>query len=143
LRSGHCRRRRERHRRDRRRRVGFRRIPAQQKEIALNRAIRIIAGHFDRREAATLIALSLASAVTEGVGLILLVPILAVLSSDTVLPGTLGKLASLLGGQQSLGLLLLAFVALVFLRALLNQLFKWAKSHDQRTYLLYLVIVNI
>lgn len=47
-------------------------------------------------------------------------PILAVLSSDTVLPGTLGKLANFLGGQQSLGLLLLAFVALIFLRSLLN-----------------------
>lgn len=69
---------------------------------------------------AALVALSLGSAATEGIGLILLVPILAVLSDNTALPGTLGKFSAMLGGPQSLGILLLAFVALVFLRALLN-----------------------
>lgn len=69
---------------------------------------------------AALVALSLGSAATEGIGLILLVPILAVLSNNAELPGTLGRFAAMLGGQNSLGLLLLAFVALVFLRALLN-----------------------
>lgn len=69
---------------------------------------------------AALVALSLGSAATEGIGLILLVPILAVLSNNAALPGVLGRFATMLGGQHSLGLLLLAFVALVFLRALLN-----------------------
>lgn len=69
---------------------------------------------------AALVALSLGSAATEGIGLILLVPILAVLSNNAELPGALGRFATMLGGQHSLGLLLLAFVALVFLRALLN-----------------------
>lgn len=50
----------------------------------------------------------------------LLVPILAVISESSALPGPLGHFAAMLGGRAALGPLLLAFVALVGMRGLLN-----------------------
>nr|WP_246385791.1 ABC transporter ATP-binding protein [Novosphingobium hassiacum] len=64
--------------------------------------------------------MTIGSAATEGIGLVLLVPIVAVLSNTSALPSSLGNFASLLGGKDSLGPLLLAFVVLIGLRALLN-----------------------
>lgn len=50
----------------------------------------------------------------------LLVPILAVISESSALPGPLGHFAAMLGGRAALGPLLLAFVGLVGMRGLLN-----------------------
>ena len=72
-----------------------------------------------RRRAAGLLALMIAAALTEGLGLIMLVPLLAVLAPGAA-PGG-GKLAALLdktGLPLALGPLLVMFVALVALRAL-------------------------
>jgi len=72
-----------------------------------------------RRRAAGLFALMIAAALTEGLGLIMLVPLLAVLAPGAA-PGG-GKLAALLestGLPLALGPLLAVFVALVALRAL-------------------------
>ena len=72
-----------------------------------------------RRRTAALFALMIAAALTEGVGLVMLVPLLAVLA-----PGSApaGKLAAMLGGiglPLALGPLLGLFVALVVVRALI------------------------
>lgn len=53
-------------------------------------------------------------------GLILLVPILAVMSDETATSGMFGDLAAIFGGRQSLGPLLILFVLLMALRGGLN-----------------------
>ena len=65
---------------------------------------------------ALILALMLTSALTEGIGLILLVPVLQSLDAGGAGAGGLGGLVPL--GSQPLGVLLAAFVALVALRAL-------------------------
>lgn len=64
--------------------------------------------------------LSLASAATESIGLVLLVPILGIISGAATLPPALAGFAALGKDAHGLDLLLLIFIALVTLRALLN-----------------------
>lgn len=80
----------------------------------------IVLSQIDKRRAALLLALSLTSAATESVGLILLVPILAVMTGDTGASGLLGPVTAWLGGRSALGPLLVLFVLLIALRGLLN-----------------------
>lgn len=64
--------------------------------------------------------LSLTSAATESIGLVLLVPILAVMTGQTALPGILGDVVARLGGKDALGTMLALFVVLIGLRGALN-----------------------
>jgi ATP-binding cassette, subfamily C, bacterial len=86
----------------------------------LNTTFQIVASQIDKRRAALLLALSLASATTEGVGLILLVPILALMTGNATAPGMLGEIAGWLGGREALGRMLALFVGLIALRGGLN-----------------------
>lgn len=74
----------------------------------------------DRRQAALLAGLSAASALTEGVGLILLVPMLDVLNRGTGAAGSFGRLLAGSGLPVTLPVLLALFVALVLVRGVLN-----------------------
>ncbi|MFN3423592.1 MAG: ATP-binding cassette domain-containing protein [Novosphingobium meiothermophilum] len=73
-----------------------------------------------------LVVLSLASAATESIGLVLLVPILAVMTGAAALPGILSGMAGYLGGpdalrgSRALAIMLVVFVLLIALRGLLN-----------------------
>lgn len=88
--------------------------------MPLTPALHIVFEQVDKRRAVLLLALSLASAVTESIGLVLLVPILAVMTGDAALSGMLGQIAVRLGGREALGPLLITFLALIALRGLLN-----------------------
>ena len=72
-----------------------------------------------RRKAAWLALLMVASALTEGLGLVLLVPLLAVLNRDG--PGRLDRWFEAIGFPVTIEALLALFVALVALRSVLNQ----------------------
>ena len=72
-----------------------------------------------RRKAALLALLMIASALTEGLGLVLLVPLLAVLSRDA--PGRLDQWLGMIGIPVTLEALLALFVLLVGVRAAVNQ----------------------
>ena len=72
-----------------------------------------------RRKAAWLALLMVASALTEGLGLVLLVPLLAVLNRDG--PGRLDRWFEAIGFPVTIEALLAVFVALVALRSVLNQ----------------------
>jgi len=74
-----------------------------------------------RRSVGLLLAIMLASAFTEGFGLILLVPMLAVLGEQDGEPSQITSALNALGIPLSLPWLLAVFVALVLLRALLVQ----------------------
>ncbi len=74
----------------------------------------------DRRRATIVAALSLASAAIEGLGLILLVPMLQALGGSTAPQGSVGRLAASLGVPSSISGLLGLFVVLVFVRGALN-----------------------
>ena len=72
-----------------------------------------------RRKAAWLALLMVASALTEGLGLVLLVPLLAVLNRDG--PGRLDRWLAAIGIPVTIEALLALFVALVALRSVINQ----------------------
>ena len=72
-----------------------------------------------RRKAAWLALLMVASALTEGLGLVLLVPLLAVLNRDG--PGRLDRWFEAIGFPVTIEALLALFVALVALRSVLSQ----------------------
>ncbi len=72
------------------------------------------------RPAAPLIALMLVSAMTEGFGLILLVPMLAALGDDGPGTGRIGGWIASSGLPMTLGPLLAIFTGLVVMRALVN-----------------------
>lgn len=74
----------------------------------------------DRRKTALLAVLSAASAVAEGIGLLLLVPMLAVLGNSSGPSGMLGSVFERIGLPRSLPLLLGLFVGLVIVRGVLN-----------------------
>lgn len=95
-------------------------FPTDTRNQLLNTAFQIVASQIDKRRAALLLALSLASAATEGVGLILLVPILAVMTGNATAPGMLADIAGWLGGRDALGRMLALFVGLIALRGGLN-----------------------
>jgi ATP-binding cassette subfamily C protein len=71
------------------------------------------------RGALTVMALAVASALTEGIGLVLIVPLLGVLGAQGA-QGEISRLFGALGIMPALGPLLGLFVVLVSLRALLN-----------------------
>lgn len=82
---------------------------------------RLIASQGQTRPALLLLALMLGSAATEGIGLIMLVPILAVIDPGSTGPGPAA--IALLGPQRQQSALLLAlFVSLVVLRGTMNLL---------------------
>lgn len=72
-----------------------------------------------RRRAAWLALLMLASALTEGLGLVLLVPLLTVLGRDA--PGRLDRWLAAIGIPATLEALLVLFVVLVALRSAIGQ----------------------
>lgn len=72
-----------------------------------------------RRKAAWLALLMLASALTEGLGLVLLVPLLTVLGRDA--PGRIDRWLAAIGIPATLEALLVLFVALVALRSAISQ----------------------
>lgn len=74
----------------------------------------------DSRHAIVVASLSLASAATEGLGLLLLVPMLQTLGGSTAQPQALGDLAASLGVPNTIVALLGLFVGLVFLRGAIN-----------------------
>lgn len=74
----------------------------------------------DRRQSARVVALSLASAATEGLGLILLVPMLQALTGGRGELSWLGSLSAWTGITITTTTLLGVFVLLVFLRGILN-----------------------
>ncbi|MFM5884494.1 MAG: ABC transporter ATP-binding protein [Novosphingobium sp.] len=71
------------------------------------------------RQAAWLAFLIAASALTEGIGLVLLVPLLAVLGGEA--PSRLGHWLGIFGLAPTLEVLLVLFVGLIALRAAVNQ----------------------
>ena len=73
-----------------------------------------------RRSVAILVLLMVLSALTEGFGLVLLVPMLSILGGAQRLPEPLGDLVNQLDIPLTLPLLLAIFVALVALRAVVN-----------------------
>ena len=86
-------------------------------DVSLTRMVRLL----DLRVSARLLALMVASALTEGLGLVLLVPMLAALNGSGGSSG--GRIAAWLtnlGVPLSLGPLLTIFAVLVILRALIN-----------------------
>ncbi|HSG34920.1 MAG TPA: ABC transporter ATP-binding protein [Sphingomonadaceae bacterium] len=89
--------------------------------MAAKRTTRLLADHIDRKQAALLLALMTASGFTEGIGLVLLVPMLAALdpASGETANGIPARLAEL-GFPTSLEALLAIFVGLVVVRALIN-----------------------
>ena len=72
-----------------------------------------------RRRAAGLLALMIAAALTEGVGLVMLVPLLAVLAPGSAPAGKLAAMLTEIGVPLALGPLLAVFVGLVVVRALI------------------------
>ncbi|MFY7837213.1 MAG: ATP-binding cassette domain-containing protein [Novosphingobium sp.] len=86
----------------------------------LTTALQIVSSQIDKRRAALLLGLSLASAATESIGLMLLVPILAVMTGQAAMPGVLGDAVARLGGREGLGMMLALFVVLIGLRGSLN-----------------------
>lgn len=94
--------------------------PQTTSDIILTRALRILAAQVDRRLIALLAVLSLASATTESIGLVLLVPILGIMSGAATLPPALAGIAAFSSTAAHFDLLLLIFVSLVTLRAVLN-----------------------
>lgn len=79
----------------------------------------VIAEYVDRRTAALFGILSVVSALTEGIGLVLLVPMLGALGGGEAIGGPVGRIFGRIDGL-SLEPLLAAFVALVLLRAAVN-----------------------
>jgi len=85
-----------------------------------HRPAQTLLGLIDRRRTGLLAALSIASALTEGIGLVLLVPMLDTLGQRAGSPGFLGDAFAWLGLPRSLPVLLGLFVALVLARGVLN-----------------------
>ena len=81
--------------------------------------LRILLELAGRRRTAALLALMIAAALTEGVGLIMLVPLLAVLAPGSAPAGKLTAMLSGIGLPLALGPLLAVFVALVVVRGLI------------------------
>lgn len=75
---------------------------------------------YPRGQVIGLLGLMFASAVTEGFGLLLLVPMLAVLTGDGAKPTTSPDWLSSIGGSLTLAQLLVIFVGLVVLRSVIN-----------------------
>lgn len=91
----------------------------------MTRTFRFLVAQTDRRMIGMLAALSLASAVTESIGLVLLVPILGTISGGGALPPLLARFGlsgfGVAGqGSSNLALLLVVFVGLIALRSVLN-----------------------
>jgi len=83
--------------------------------------LRFLLRQIDPALAARLLALMLVSAMTEGFGLLLLVPVLGVLSGgNSGAGGLIGAWLAAIGIPLSIGPLLVLYAALVLLRALVN-----------------------
>ena len=80
----------------------------------------IVAEQIDRSRAALFVGLSFVSAITEGIGLVLLVPMLGALSVSGGLGNGSAGLLHKLGASLSLETLLWLFVLLVLVRAVIN-----------------------
>ena len=74
-----------------------------------------------RRRTAVLALLMVASALTEGIGLVMLVPLLGAIGPNSAYPSRLANAIAELGIPLELGPLLCVFVALVMVRALINR----------------------
>ncbi|MBL8652457.1 MAG: ABC transporter ATP-binding protein [Sphingopyxis sp.] len=75
----------------------------------------------DRRQLALVLALMILAALTEGVGIMMLVPMLALVDGDAaVLPGRFGELLAGFAGSVTLGQVILIFLALLVLRAVIK-----------------------
>ena len=82
-------------------------------------ALRSLLDLAGRRRTAALLALMVAAALTEGVGLVMLVPLLAVLVPGSAPAGKLGAVLAGIGVPLALGPMLALFVALVIVRAVI------------------------
>ncbi|HMO76577.1 MAG TPA: ABC transporter ATP-binding protein [Sphingopyxis sp.] len=72
----------------------------------------------DRRRLAAVFVLMVLAALTEGIGIMMLVPMLALIDGDgAALPGRIGELLSGVAGHVTLGQAMLVFIALLLLRA--------------------------
>ncbi len=72
----------------------------------------------DRRQLVLVVVLMILAALTEGIGIMMLVPMLALVDGDAAaLPGRLGELLSGFAGALSLGSVVLIFLALLVARA--------------------------
>jgi ATP-binding cassette subfamily C protein len=90
--------------------------PVAASELARETPWRMVLRLAGGRRVALILALMLATSLTEGVGLLLLVPILQALDPNAASAGSFGSL--LPAGLRSLGMLLVVFVALVTIRAI-------------------------
>lgn len=92
--------------------------------LAAVAALRNLLARADRRLAAAVLALMLAAALTEGIGIVMLVPMLAMLGGGPggggALSGISGRLFDAFDVPWTLGGILLLFLALVALRALVQ-----------------------
>jgi ATP-binding cassette, subfamily C, bacterial len=96
------------------------RVRANQRVSSGSRAfLRGLEPRLHRRNVAVLVALMIASALTEGIGLLLLVPILGALDPGSAAGGVAGTMVRL-GLPSSLGFPLSLFVVLIVLRAVIN-----------------------
>ena len=84
------------------------------------RVLRFLAGEINRPRALLLAGLSLASAISEGVGLVMLVPLLALVSDSGDAGPDIMNWVRDLGLPIAIGPLLLVFVGVIALRGVLN-----------------------
>lgn len=91
-------------------------------KLAPKTSLPLLIAQLDLRHSAWLLLLMVASALTEGIGLILLVPMLSALSGTTGGGGRIGSWVAAIGIPVSLGPLLALFAVLVMLRTILNSI---------------------
>lgn len=89
-------------------------------ELVSNASLPMLLRQMDMRLSAWLLLLMVASALTEGIGLILLVPMLSALSGGAAGDGRIESWIAAMGLPVSLGPLLVVFAVLVSLRAVIN-----------------------